>query len=421
MAQKKRTLWAIDLNGSPLNQFGPKELEIYTDENDKVNIAIDGEVISGEILKELKEGGGAETKYVDLTDYVDDAEFDGQFVLLDKTDLDIEDITYGDIILEKVKFTVGDIVLYVRGDSDISQYPWIARQLNDEDFPEFDEFVDTGCVSLQGKLSICVFGFTKDNNLYMSFVDSAGSNDTDVYLGEIPNTDLSFTYTNKTTSSFDLHSMTAESVIESSIEVGEDSNKAEVKCATQVNEQTGEIRSVVAMSGDDVLFNNQSLINRPALFYELDFKGAIIWFDEHNRATLDSSLPPQELTSAEIVEIYNNLVDAVTNNKVTFIKNAYWSMYDDSTQKGNYVSSLLLQFSKISPNLDGDCVFEMTDSQLSQVNAVEGYISDTIAGDYAIGGECRVRGDDQSLEFYKVDDGEGNYSYKIVFTWQPAE
>ena len=55
MAQKKRVIWAIDLNGSPLNQFGPKELEIYTDENDKVNISIDGEVITGEILEELKD------------------------------------------------------------------------------------------------------------------------------------------------------------------------------------------------------------------------------------------------------------------------------------------------------------------------------------------------------------------------------
>ena len=116
MAQKKRVIWAIDLNGSPLNQFGPKELEIYIDENDKVNIAIDGEVISGEILKELKE----DTKYVDITDYVGDVEFDGQFILLDKEDLDIEDITAQDIILGKVKFIVNDILLYVRGNSDVS-------------------------------------------------------------------------------------------------------------------------------------------------------------------------------------------------------------------------------------------------------------------------------------------------------------
>lgn len=119
MAQKKRVIWAIDLNGSPLNQFGPKELEIYTDENDKVNIAIDGEVISGEILKELKE----DTKYVDITDYVGDVEFDGQFILLDKEDLDIEDITAQDIILGKVKFIVNDILLYVRGNSDVMEYP----------------------------------------------------------------------------------------------------------------------------------------------------------------------------------------------------------------------------------------------------------------------------------------------------------
>lgn len=43
---KKRVIWAIDLNGSPLNQFGPKELEIYADENDKVNVAIDGKVVN---------------------------------------------------------------------------------------------------------------------------------------------------------------------------------------------------------------------------------------------------------------------------------------------------------------------------------------------------------------------------------------
>lgn len=255
----------------------------------------------------------------------------------------------------------------------------------------------------------------------MSFVESAGSNDTDVYLGEIPDTDIPFAYTNKTTSSFNLNSMTAESIIESSIEVGEDSNRAEVKCVTQVDEQTGEIESVIQMSGDDVLFNNQSLVHQSVPFYELDFKGAIIWFNENNIATLDSSLPPQELTSAEIAEIYNSLVDAVTNNKVTFIKNAYWSKYADSTQKGNYVSSLLLQFSKDSPNLDGDCVFEMTDSQLSQVGAVEGYISDLITGDYAIGRYLRFQTEEQSLKFYKIDDGEGNYSYKIVFSWQAGE
>ena len=421
---KKKMIYAVDLNGSPLNQFGPKELEIFADEddNDRINIAIDGEIITGEILKELKEGGsGAATKYVDVTEFVNDAEFDGQFVLLDKEYLEIEDIEPLDIILGKVMFVINDFIFHYDGAAeDLLDYPWIKKQSYDESFPEFSDFVETSCVSNLGKFSKCIFGFTTSDELYMSFVYSAGSNDSAVYLGEIPDTDISFSYTNKATSNFDVDYLTAESVMESSITVGEDSNKAEVKCVTQVNEQTGEIGSVIQMTGDDVLFNNESIIHPTVPFYELDFKGVIINFGDTGIATLDSSSPPQELTSVEIAEIYNKLVDAVNNNKVVFIKNAYWSMLDDPTQKSNYVSSLLLQFSKITPNLDGNCVFEMTNSQLSEVGAVEGYISDLITGDYAIGWYNRIIRDGQSLKFYKIDN-QGTYTYKIVFTWQAGE
>ncbi len=59
MANKLRTLYAIDLNGSPLNQFSGNELEIFEDTDHKVNVAIDGEILTGAILKNLKEGGSS--------------------------------------------------------------------------------------------------------------------------------------------------------------------------------------------------------------------------------------------------------------------------------------------------------------------------------------------------------------------------
>ncbi len=64
MAQKKRTLWAIDLNGSPLNQFSGNELEIFEDTDHKINIAIDGEILTGAILENLKEGGSSKVSDV---------------------------------------------------------------------------------------------------------------------------------------------------------------------------------------------------------------------------------------------------------------------------------------------------------------------------------------------------------------------
>lgn len=60
MADKMRTLWAIDLNGSPLNQFSGNEFEIFEDSEGKVNISIDNEILTGAILHNLKEGGNSD-------------------------------------------------------------------------------------------------------------------------------------------------------------------------------------------------------------------------------------------------------------------------------------------------------------------------------------------------------------------------
>ena len=42
---KKRVLWAIDLNGSPLNMFGPKEYEIFQGDDDQVYISVNNKIL----------------------------------------------------------------------------------------------------------------------------------------------------------------------------------------------------------------------------------------------------------------------------------------------------------------------------------------------------------------------------------------
>lgn len=59
MATKKRTLRAIDLNGSPLDQFSGNEFEIWEDTDGKVHITLDKEKdISGESIDNWNQGGG---------------------------------------------------------------------------------------------------------------------------------------------------------------------------------------------------------------------------------------------------------------------------------------------------------------------------------------------------------------------------
>lgn len=64
MAEKKRTLWAIDLNGSPLNQFSGNEFEIYEDTDGKINIAVDKKIINAESIENWNEGGGGGTEVI---------------------------------------------------------------------------------------------------------------------------------------------------------------------------------------------------------------------------------------------------------------------------------------------------------------------------------------------------------------------
>lgn len=64
MAEKKRTLWAIDLNGSPLNQFSGNEFEIYEDTDGKINIAVDKKIINAESIENWNEGGGGGTDVI---------------------------------------------------------------------------------------------------------------------------------------------------------------------------------------------------------------------------------------------------------------------------------------------------------------------------------------------------------------------
>lgn len=64
MAEKKRILWAIDLNGSPLNQFSGNEFEIYEDTDGKINIAVDKKIINAESIENWNEGGGGGTEVI---------------------------------------------------------------------------------------------------------------------------------------------------------------------------------------------------------------------------------------------------------------------------------------------------------------------------------------------------------------------
>lgn len=62
MSEKKRVLQAIDLNGSPLDQFGGNEYEVWEDTDGKVHITLDKEFdLDGEkinALDKIIEGGG---------------------------------------------------------------------------------------------------------------------------------------------------------------------------------------------------------------------------------------------------------------------------------------------------------------------------------------------------------------------------
>ena len=79
--KKKRTLQAIDLNGSPLDQFGGNEWEVWEDENGKVHLTFDKEKdINAEKIGQLDqiiEGGGGSTVVVNPELEGDEEEVEG--------------------------------------------------------------------------------------------------------------------------------------------------------------------------------------------------------------------------------------------------------------------------------------------------------------------------------------------------------
>lgn len=122
MVNKKRTLWAIDLNGSPLNQFSGNEFEIYEDFEGKVNLAIDGRILNATTIDEWNEGGGA--KRVEL---MDDIDLDDEWYTLDLEGLGIPDFSMTDLDEGKVKFTFNsmDLEFIGRGSVLSNEYYWV--------------------------------------------------------------------------------------------------------------------------------------------------------------------------------------------------------------------------------------------------------------------------------------------------------
>lgn len=125
MVNKKRTLWAIDLNGSPLNQFSGNEFEIYEDFEGKVNLAIDGRILNASTIDEWNEGGGGgSAKRVEL---MDDIDLDDEWYTLDLEGLGIPDFSMTDLDEGKVKFTFNsmDLEFIGRGSRLSNEYYWL--------------------------------------------------------------------------------------------------------------------------------------------------------------------------------------------------------------------------------------------------------------------------------------------------------
>lgn len=252
MVNKKRTLWAIDLNGSPLNQFSGNEFEIYEDFEGKVNLAIDGRILNATTIDEWNKGGsGSTVKYVDLTGLFDDVEFDGQFVELDKEELDIENITVNDIEEGKVIFVDEEYsYTFKRLDVDTSTYPWVVKQEVEETLPNFREVIELAFDYPASAYSeVLLLGFTprSTNKIYASKANPASLN----FDGYISGSFMDYSY--------DYETLTNTARIGTGFVVDDEKYVAGIECKTYTNGETGDTIREVNLVGDNVLVNGQPI------------------------------------------------------------------------------------------------------------------------------------------------------------------
>lgn len=166
MAIKKRTLRAIDLNGSPLDQFGGNEFEIWEDTEGKVHITLDKEKdISGATIDNWNQGGGSSSGYLPIPETWDQTVNTQTFCDSIATDSNVKE---GDVYFGRVSHTVYSygtpIKIEVLGKTETFTYLYLtaaSQNALDYDVLRGNEYRYERHVYNSGSISVRVSGWQK--------------------------------------------------------------------------------------------------------------------------------------------------------------------------------------------------------------------------------------------------------------------